>query len=211
MCGGGGGDGGASAERARQEKAEQERIAAIRGINTQFDDPRQQAMRAAFGEDVYGLNKTKLDEEQENRARDRKFALARRGLTGGSQDAFTAGEMSEDYLEALTGIQRHAEGREQDLRSADERARSNLVSQANAGLDPTSAAQLALNAVATNLGTAKNENLYADLGQFMTSLSLGSEAEQKRVGGAAARRLYDEDPYAVYRPGQGGGQITSLG
>lgn len=215
MCfgggGGDGGDGGAAAERARQAKEARQRRQAIARINARFDAPKQQRARLAFGEDVYGLNKAELDEEQENRDRARRFQLARQGLTAGSQDAFTRGELAEDYEEGLTGIRRHADERVLDLRSADERSRSNLVSQAQAGLDPTTAAQLALNAASTNLELARTQDVYADLGQFMKALSLGTASNAESAGRRRARSIYDDDPYGIFTPRDSGGTVTSIG
>ncbi len=212
MCMSGGGNKAAAEARAREERQAAERRAAMAEINALFDAPATQQAYAQHGADVYALNRAELDKAQADRARERSFQLARQGLSGGSQDAFTAGESSEQYLKALAGIQRHASEAEQGLRSSDERARANLVGQATAGLDPAQASQLAYSAIGSNLGAARTQNNYADLGQFMQALSLGQAATDESSARAAARRAYQDDPWRALRlPNSSGGTQTAIG
>lgn len=210
MCGGGGGgDGGA---RAAEEKAAAERRASIGRINAVFDAPWQRARRDRFGNNVYDLNKTKLDENHEQAARQRKFQLARQGGLAGSQDYYTAEQLSDNYLEGLLDTRRFAEGREADLRSRDESARSNLIAQANAGLDAGAASRLALDAVGSNFSAANTQNNYANLGDLAQNLALGYDAVNATRGRNNARKTFEDDPYSWLSPKSGtGGSTTSIG
>lgn len=209
MCGSGGGDGGA---RAAEEEAARKRREAIARIDSVFEAPWQQRRYDTFGNDVYELNKVKLDENHEEAARQRKFQLARQGGLAGSQDTYTGEQLADNYLEGLLETERFAEGRAADLRSRDQSARSNLVAQANAGLDVGAASRLALDAVTSNAGAARTQDNYANLGSLAQNLALGYDAVSGQNGRNRARKAFEDDPYAWMAPQSGtGGSTTTIG
>lgn len=142
----------AADEAAAAEKARQAAIAATQGrVNAVFDSPARQAEieRAVAGQ--RDLNTRELNREKATTDRQLKFALARNGQIGGSTQIDKGKEFAEAYARGLLGVERGAQGFGANIRGADQDARARLISLATAGLDATTGAQQAAEAMRVNL------------------------------------------------------------
>lgn len=197
----------AAEEAAAAERARQAAIAATQGrVNAVFDSPERQAeierAIAAQREFETGiLNQKKADTD-----RQLKFALARNGQVGGSTQVDQQRRFGQDYANALLGVERSAQGFGANIRSADQEARARLISLATAGLDATTGAQQAAEAMRVNLqagnanrNAAAVDNAFSNFNDFIKNSRLQSE-----------KRNYDKTngywmPYGNGKSSYGGG------
>lgn len=133
---------------------------------------------------VEALQRSQVDEDYNDAARQLKFALARRGLTGSSvqsdQGSLLSRKRQEGYLSAGQAGERAAEG----LRSADERSRLSLIDQINSGLDADAASQSLLSNIDSNRRAAGANDLASRINNFFQGI--GGIYEQQALPGAVA-------------------------
>lgn len=102
--------------------------------------------------------------------RNEKFALARNGTTMGSVDADQHRQLAEQYLKGAIEVQRRANTAGNTLRQADQTSKLGLFSQAQAGLDMTTAVRNAGELMQSNLAGAKSEAMQSGIGDAFKSL-----------------------------------------
>lgn len=205
--------GGSNKAAKQANEAEAQRQAAIKStqanINQVFDNPQRQADINDFvgaTRDYYlqDLNRQKADAD-----RGLKFALAKSGLTGGSTQVDQQRLLGENYSRGLLTAEQKAQGAGASLQSADQDARARLISLATSGLNATTAAQQASEAMRSNLqageSAAKLGSLGDSFGQVNGFLQQVKDAQRYREGyydtAAGGRRS------ALY----GGGNNTGYG
>ena len=148
----------AADEAAAAEKARQAAIAATQSrVNAVFDSPArnaeiERAIAARRDLDTADLNREKIKTD-----RQLKFALARSGQIGGSTQRDQGREFAEAYARGLLGVERGAQGFGASIRGADQDARARLISLATTGLDATTAASQASEAMRVNLQAGNSE------------------------------------------------------
>lgn len=194
-----GSDGGAGKAQRRAEQAERERqqqIAATTArIDSIFDSPERQkqydnfanALRAFYTEDA-GRQKTIADRNQ-------RFALARSGLTGGSAAADAGRTLSDEYNRGILDAERRTQGSLADLISSDQQSRLNLIGMAQSGLNATSAARQAAEAMRANVGNARAAGRAEGLGEIFGSTA---EAYRRQNQAAETRRGYQQGLDGLY-------------
>lgn len=191
----------AAEEAAAAEKARQAAIAGTQGrVNAVFDSPERQAeierAIAAQREFETGiLNQKKADTDRQLR-----FALARNGQVGGSTQVDQQRRFGQDYANALLGVERSAQGFGANIRSADQDARARLISLATAGLDATTGAQQAAEAMRVNLqaGNANRNaegvaNAFVNFNDFLKSSR--ERADRQRADRVAGFNYYQPTSY----------------
>ena len=154
-------------EQERQQKAQE----AIAAINEIFDNANRQALYKDQRDAVYALNTKEVERQAADAERANRFAMARNGLLGGSVDVDSNAELNRRTNEGLAQAGGIADAAMADLQAADENARNNLVSMANAGTDATTAAQLSTNALKQNADAATADKAIASVGDLFGSLS----------------------------------------
>lgn len=192
-----GGSDKASKEAQRQEA---ERQAAIKNtqaaINAVFDDP----TRAADIADAVGAQRqfltSDLSEQKANADRNLKFALARGGTLGGSVQNDKQQILGQDYAKGLLDVQRKSAGFGAQLESADQDARSQLISLATTGLDSTTAASMAASKLRSNLESGASEAALQGLGDVFGKM--GDFWKQSQDD--AVRRKASQQAYGLYGP-----------
>lgn len=216
MCfGGGGGDPGAAARQAEEQR--QARIkAAQEAVHGTFAGANREPLYAQHQQAVYDLNMEKLARDKSDADRQLGMMLARRGLSGGTAAVDARQRLGQNYDEALLEVQRFAQGAGAGLRQRDEQLKSNLLGQASTGMDATTAASQANALLASNLDEARTQNQYATLGDLFAGVALANYVNQQRAGQQdAARIVPDEDIYNTYvsSPGKGGysGRTARIG
>ncbi len=184
MCGGGGGDPGAEAR--RQEEERQARIkAATEEINRVFGGAGRDSLYSGQKDAVYDLNRMEVDRQAREAERRNRFALARTGLLGSSVDAEGNAELNRRTNEGLMRAGGIADQAAADLRTADERTRSNLINLAQSGIDTGTAAQQALSGLQVNAANAANARAGATVGSLFDDLSQAYLVNQMQQGRAA--------------------------
>lgn len=121
-----------------------------------------------YADDTYALSKTSLDDEQQMRAQQLKFALARSGLTAGSVDIDKGADLANKYAFGLQQARSHADAAGDTLRGQDSALKSSLMGLAASGAvggdQMASLSGEALSAVDTSPASMQNP------GQFYTGL-----------------------------------------
>lgn len=165
--GGGGGNQAWEIEQDRQRRA-QEAIDAINGV---FDGANRNSLYQSHRNAVYDLNTKEVERQAAEMERANRFAMARNGLLGGSVDIDSNAEINRRTNEGLAKAGGIADAAMADLQNADENARNNLVSMANAGTDATTAAQLAANNLRQNADAATADRSVASVGDLFSSMA----------------------------------------
>jgi hypothetical protein len=217
MCFGGGGGGGDPSAYARESEARrQAQIAAATGaINNVFNNPSREQAYSQHANTVLERNMLELAEDKADADRQLRFALARSGLTGGTAQADAAARLGQNYDQNVLQANQYAQEQAANLRRADQEAKSRLVSQAQSGLDASTAAQLANSNTQNNLRLAANQNNLASLGDLLAGVALTAHQGAAGAGQGDARRiLSDEDQFGTYIPAAGnrgyGGRTSGI-
>lgn len=160
---------------AQQQQQTADEQAAVAGIDSIFNDPSRQAEYDKLGKDVSTYYTNDVNQQQVKAARQQKFALARQGLVGGSQQAYEGGQLSQDYQKALIQATNQGQTAEANLKSQDEQTRESLVSMAMNGLSANEANSQATGSLATSLQAAQGQigaqslgNIFGDVAQYQT-------------------------------------------
>lgn len=197
MCGGGGGQDPMAYEKERQAKIQ----ATIDQINEVFSNAGRSDLYNEHRTNVEQLNRRDLDRKRTEAERQLRFSLARAGLAGGQSDVDAQEELKRRYDEGLLQVSGLADKAAEALRTSDERTRLNVITQAQSGLDSTSATQAALRQLESNQQNAYSENQAATLGDLFSGLAT-----------SYGRGRYLQGQQAPVIPGAtDGGRTTSSG
>lgn len=191
-----GGGNNRAADQARRD--EEARAAAIRNtqgrINQVFDSPQRAADIAdavgAYRE--YGLQD--LDRQKTVADRQSRFALASRGLIGGSVQNDQQAEFGRQYSRGVLDIERAARGVGAGIEATDQENRARLISLATTGLDATTGAQQAAASMRTALEAGRSgsqmQGLSDVFGQFAKYYEDSRIAKRNREADQRAFGLY---------------------
>lgn len=199
---GGGGSNSAQREAQQAEKERQAKIASTqKNIERLYADPKREADINAFTDATRQFYRTDADRQQQDAARDLRFAVARSGQTGGQLQADLGGRLYETYQRGILEADRRAQQAAADLRAQDQASKQNLFSLAAAGLDATTAGQNATATLRNNLAgaqaTARESSLGDLFGSFADVYKNSIEQGEKR---RAERDVYS----TLYAPSQYG-------
>ena len=110
-------------------------------------------------------------DKQFTRASDQNiFGLARAGLSGGSVDAESGGDLQSRYGEGKIRAKQAGIGAASDLKSVDEKTRQNLIGLAQSGIDTGTAASLAAGQSAAAADVARANTAGASIGQLFDNM-----------------------------------------
>ena len=110
-------------------------------------------------------------DKQFTRASDQNiFGLARAGLSGGSVDAESGGDLQSRYGEGKIRAKQAGVGAASDLKSVDEKTRQNLIGLAQSGIDTGTAASLAAGQSAAAADVARANTAGASIGQLFDNM-----------------------------------------
>lgn len=135
---------------------------------------------------VYDLNKREVDRQAAEAERLNRFGLARTGLLGGSVNVDSVSDLNRRTNEGLMRAGGIADQAAADLKTADERTRSNLISLAQSGIDTGTAAQQALKGLEVNAANAAGARAGSTVGSLFNDLSqayLINQGNQGRQSG----------------------------
>lgn len=214
MCFGGGYSGTDPAEIERQRQA---RIAAtVDKINQVFGQSDRESLYSSHRDNVYARNMEEYERQAADAQRKLKFALARAGLGSGSAGVDQRKTLMRNLNDAKLRVSDFADQAANNLRISDEDARLKLISQAQAGMNSSTAAQNAASQLALNAESASNFNELATLGDLFAGINIMQNQSQANAGKSAARSQYkNNDEYTSYFGGgsSGGtsGTTTKIG
>jgi hypothetical protein len=194
----------AQAQQEAQQRAIQQSQAQINGV---FNNPQRQADIDDFVNATRQFYQQDLDKQKANADRSLKFALAKSGLTGGSEQVDQQEQLGEAYAKGQLQAEQKALGAGANLQDADEQARQRLIALATSGLDSTNAGMESAQALQTDLQSARagvDANALGDVFSTFNNFS-------KNVDTAQQQRDAYKQLYSLYGPiptstGYGGGQ-----
>jgi hypothetical protein len=191
------GGGNAAREAEEQERRRQAQINQTTAqINSLFDSPDRQKQIADFQRAMQDFYQQDLGRQHEGATRNLKFALARSGLTGGSQQIDANRDLGESYQRGILESERRAQGAAANLRAQDEQTRANLTSMAMSGLSATNAATQAAAGMRASLEGAQAAAKADALGDLFGNIAtIKSRSEED-----AARRRADRQYTSMYGP-----------
>jgi len=176
--GGGGGDKAQKQAAADDAKRQADIDASIAGINHIYDSPDRQKQYDQLTADTTKYYTDDVNRQEAIEARKQKFALARSGLVGGSEQAYQGKMLGQDYDKALIAATRKGNEAGANLRSSDESTRQNLIGMAEAGLDAGTAANQATRSLQGNLLSSEAGSTADSLGGLFGDLSAGYQQSQ---------------------------------
>jgi hypothetical protein len=197
-----------SATRAA-EQSEAQRRAQVAATQRQIEGIYSTPEREAQVQDLIGATRGQLtgdlNRQNEEAQRQLKFALARSGQAGGSVAVDQGKKQGDAYLRGVLEAERRAQAAGSSLRGADQAAKQNLFSLAQSGLDMTTAARQAGEAMRVNLGNARADATQSGIGDLFSGFGDLYERSKKRAGEAAAQKNQYFTAYAPSQFAAGGG------
>lgn len=157
-------------------------------VNRAFDDPARQGQYAAFLQALRGDYSRILNRAHDTASRNRKFAMARSGLIGGSRDVDSGRELRETYLSDALGAERQAQGAVMDLQGRDEASRSSLLGMVRSGTGLTAGGMDAANQMRSN---AQMVQQALPASSFSAGIQSLADAYKTRVEAREKQRGYD--------------------
>jgi hypothetical protein len=186
---GGGSDKAQKQAAADDAKKQADIDASISGINKIYDSPDRQKQYDQLGQDTSKYYTDDVNRQENVEARKLKFALARSGLAGGSEQAYQGKVLGQDYDKALIAATRKGQEAESSLKSQDEQQRQNLIGMAEAGLDAGTASNQATRGLQNNLLSSESSATADSLGGMFGDLSSVYQNSQDQKA-ARAGQLY---------------------
>lgn len=180
--------GGSSNKAANQaNEAEKQRQQAIQAtqarINGVFDSPSRAADITSTVDAQRQFLTKNLDQQRSDAARGTKFALARSGLTGGSEQIDQNARLDKTYDQGVLSAEQKAQGVGAALEQSDQDSRARLIQLATSGLDATTAASQSAAALQSNLQASRstqNANALGDLFSNYNSFAKNARDAQLR-------------------------------
>lgn len=157
---------------------------------------------------VYDLNKREVDRQAAEAERLNRFGLARTGLLGGSVNVDSVADLDRRTNEGLMRAGGIADQAAADLKTQDERTRSNLISLAQSGIDSGTAAQQALKGLEVNAANAASARAGSTVGQLFNDLSQAYLINQQNQGRQIGQ-MSGQQWYGVSSTRSGGSQGTT--
>ncbi len=151
---------------------------------------------------VYDLNKREVDRQAAEAERVNRFGLARTGLLGGSVNVDSVADLDRRTNEGLMRAGGIADQAAADLKTQDERTRSNLISLAQSGIDTGTASQQALNGLEVNAANAASARAGSTVGRLFDDLASAYLVNQTNAGRLAGRAAADQQFLGVSSPTQ---------
>jgi len=137
-------------------------------------------------DDILNYFKNQLNQQSEVANRDVSQRLAQSGLTGGSHQTDTNADLSRTYNDALLGYTNTADTSVNNLKSGDEQARLNLISQITSGADQASAISAANTALSNNASLASSSAMQGGIGNVFGNFGSLYNTSQETAGRNAA-------------------------
>lgn len=130
----------------------------------------REALYADIGDATTQTATRDLDRQFTQASNQNLFGLARAGLTGGSVDAESGGDLQQRFGEGRIRAEQAGVAAASNLKSVDEKTRQNLLGLAESGIDTGTAASLAAGQSAAAADAAKADTAGASVGQMFDNM-----------------------------------------
>ena len=191
------------------EQAEAQRRAQVSATQRQIEGIYSTPEREGQITDLIGATRqflnTDLDRQNAVANRELKFSLARSGQSGGSTAVDQNRDLGDAFLRGVLETERRAQAAGASLRGADQAAKQNLFSMAQSGLDMTTAARQAGEAMRVNLGNARADATQSGIGEVFSGFADAYKRSRERAGTAQAEKYQYGTAYAPSPYATGGG------
>jgi hypothetical protein len=162
----------------------------IAQINSAFNSPSRQSQYASYGNELDKYYTNNVNQQEATNARNLKFAMARSGLTGGSEAVDSNTQLQKDYTQGLLQASQAAQAGQASLEQSDISSKNSLIAQAEQGAYLGSIPSAVASATSANLGAAQNYSNANALGNLFAGTSQIYNNEQT----AAANRMAQQSP-----------------
>lgn len=159
-------------------------------INTRFHEAGRNEMYDSARSDVFGVQRSRLDERRQTAQRGLGFSLASRGLTGGSADIDANAQEGRSYTDGVINAFSGAEGVANDLRANDERTRLNLIQQVRSGDESLASTEEAFANMRLNAQAARSQANYDAADRYAAQAGNIYQNYQVNQGINQARQQY---------------------
>lgn len=204
MCVGGGGDGGRGQIEEANRKAEKEEMErqqrvdeaqkAIRGV---FGDPANQIRYQGIGDSIFDRRKAELEEQRKEANLAAKFALARSGGLGGSQQASAIDDLNRRENSAIITAANQAQSARDQAFAADANLEDALLRRAATGEDQSALIDDATRMQVVNAADANNRFRDQRLGDVFSGAEnlfrAGRSGFDRQTGENRFKQLLGED------------------
>lgn len=176
------------------EAQRQTKLDETRGvINRAFDSPQRQRQYADYASAMREYMGGELVRQKRDAARNLKFALAKAGQIGGSQQVANETQLGNEYQRGALENERRVQGAVAGLKGADEQSRNQLLALADSGLGLTDAQRRTSTMLSSNIGNANVSALEKGLGDVFgdtaaTYKAINERAAQRRGFGYKTNR-----------------------
>ena len=175
-----------------QNAAQNKQIAAsVAAINSAYDSPQRQAQYSTYGNNLENYYTGQVNRSEATNARNLKFAMARSGLTGGSEAVDANTQLQKDYTSGLLNASRAAQQGEAALKQSDINSKNQLISLAQQGNFTGSIPGSIAASQDANLQAAQNYGNANALGNLFTGTTSIYQNEQN----AAMQRKAQNSPF----------------
>ena len=225
MCIGGGGDGGRGQIEEANREAEEEEIKrqarvneAQKAIREIFGDPGNQVRYQGIGDNIFNTRRAELEDQRAEANLAAKFALARSGGLGGSQQASAIDDLNRRENSAIITSANQAQSARDQALSADANLQDTLLRRAAAGEDQSALIDDATRMQRINAADANNRFRDQQLGDIFSGAEslfrAGRSSFDRQTGENRFKQLLgeDDDLGPFFNPGNesGKGNINSI-
>jgi hypothetical protein len=184
------GNSAAKAAAASNDAQQQQIQQSVQQITSAFGSPQRQAQYDTYGQNLGDYYTGQVNTQEATNARNLKFAMARSGLTGGSEAADANTQLQKDYSQALLQASQQAQAGKAALEQSDINAKNQLIGLAQQGNFTGSIPSQIATAQSAALDSAKAYGPANALGNMFTGTAniWGNEAT------AAANRRAQQSP-----------------
>lgn len=123
----------ATAAAASNDAQQQQIQQSVQQITSAFGSPQRQAQYNTYGQNLNDYYTGQVNNQQTTQARNLKFAMARSGLTGGSEAADSNTQLNKDYSQALLQASQQAQAGKAALEQSDIQSKNQLIGLAQQG------------------------------------------------------------------------------
>jgi hypothetical protein len=170
---------------ATTEQQRQQSIDANRGlVNKAFDSPQRQAQYDDYAAAMREYTGGELVRQKRDAARNLKFALAKGGQIGGSQQVAGERRLGEEYARGALDNERQVQTGVAQLKGADDASRNNLLQLVERGMGATDSLRRSSQQLTSNIGNASLTSMQKGLGDVFGD----TFAAYKAINDRAAQR-----------------------
>lgn len=123
----------ANAASAAQNASNQQIQNAVQQITQAYGSPQRQAQYTTYGQNLNNYYTGQVNTQESTNARNLKFAMARSGLTGGSEAADSNTQLQKDYSQALLQASQQSQAGVAALQQSDVNSKNQLIGLAQQG------------------------------------------------------------------------------